>query len=212
MMREVRCGVEAMAKFAVVDSYLEYAALAAAPLRERGHEVLIDTVPFDWDEVLAFGPQVIVFAIYRQDVAFNRPIQDPAQDILGFDAICEANAFPAIKAVPLVILAFGLHETDFEPPCGYNLFLTLPRDLALYPTKVAELAERRKARSKLSGYLCPNPGCRSRLVYFSKEHDLFCPRCGSAIAIIDAAHCTWLGPDGHTRACTVADLVPAPGG
>jgi CheY-like chemotaxis protein len=167
----------------VIDDFEEFADMAAAPLRRAGHTVLIATAPVDFGSVLAFRPDVIAIGIFRQDVAFDRPIRDFEQDVLGAKPIRELEGYPAITAVPIAIAATGLHEQDVPTTLRYDLFLTLPRDIKAYVPRLEALA-RQPRRRQLSEYVCPNGACRSRLFQVgSGGQDLYCPRCGAGVAM-----------------------------
>lgn len=167
----------------VIDDYEEYADMVAAPLRHAGHTVLTTTSPVDFDRVLAFQSEVIAVGIFRQEIAFDRPIRDFEQDVLGAKPIRELESYPAITAVPIAIAATGLHEQDVPTTLRYDLFLTLPRDIKEYVPRLEALA-RQPRRRQLSDYVCPNDACRSRLFHVgSGGQDLYCPRCGAGVAM-----------------------------
>ncbi|MNS08288.1 hypothetical protein D3C72_397460 [compost metagenome] len=167
----------------VIDDFKEYAEMAAAPLRYAGHTAMTTTSPVDFDSVLAFRPDVIAVGIFRQDMAFDRPIRDFEQDVLGVGPIRELEGYPAITAVPIAIAATGLHERDVPTTLRYDLFLSFPRDIKAYVPRLEALA-RQPRRRQLSEYVCPNGACRSRLFQVSTGgQDLYCPRCGAGVAL-----------------------------
>jgi hypothetical protein len=197
-----------VARVAVIDDFEAYAELAAAPLRQAGHEVLTATAPIDWTRVVRFQPEVVTFGVYRRPQAFNRPIVDPRADILGYEAIIQAEGYPAIQALPIMIVGDGLEASDLPTSLRYERFLMMPNDMSHYAEEVGELAEGRKRHRRLSEYICPL--CGGHLVALRRgEHDLFCPRCGASVAIIDEHSCSYLTQAGRTGTCTLAQITPA---
>ena len=105
-----------------------------------------------------------------------------------------------------LLIGSALHEQDVPTRLRYDAFLVLPRDIKLYPAKVAELVGIEKRR-KLSPYTCPNGTCRARLaVVGDTGRDLFCPRCGTGVAV-DDDRCHYLLPGAiATRTSPLAAL------
>ena len=177
-----------MARVALIDDYLEYAEMAAAPLRVAGHETMAAIVPIDFERILKFEPNVISVGLYRKEIAFNRPIEHWEEDVLGYEPLKEMERYPAIGLIPIILIGSALEEQDVPTTVNYDLFLSFPRDLHLYLPKVEELASTVKTNRKISGYVCP--WCGSRLVYHrAPARDLFCPRCHTAVAIVDRDRC-----------------------
>lgn len=136
----------------------------------------------------------------------NRPIESEA-DLLGYQALVQLENYPALHVVPILILGSGLAESDVPTRLNYDLFLTIADELELYLPKVRELGSRQKSRRKISRYVCPK--CEGRLTFTSKEEDLFCPRCGTGVAIIEpGGSCTYASPGGINQPCKVEDLIP----
>lgn len=201
-----------MAKVAIVNDYVEYAEMAALPLREAGHDVYIDISPIDWEALVHFGPQLLVIGLVRDEGAIGRPIEDPVKDIIGYKSLLETEQYPAIQVLPLILAGAGLREIDVPTDISYDLFVSFPKEVSTYAAKVTELATEVRSRRRISGYVCPRPGCGSRLVFLKEPaRDLFCPKCGAGVAIIDDEDCTWLDPaTGRTQTCKTAELTPRP--
>ncbi|MNS41294.1 hypothetical protein D3C72_736440 [compost metagenome] len=177
------------------------------PLTEAGHRVLADVSPIDWDAVVRFKPQVIVAGISRSREAAGRPIASPAEDVIGYRALMDLRQYPAITAVPIVIVGMGIVESELPVPTHYDLFLYFPDDMETFVPRLEEVTHTIKRRRLISGYRCPNPGCGSRLTYTrEREHDLFCPKCGSAVAVLDDDHAIWRGPRGQQEAARMGEL------
>lgn len=196
----------------VIDDVLETAEMAAAPLSQAGHEVLAAVVPIDWEAVMHFGPQVIVSPLYRRTEAQDRPIGDPVQDVIGYEGLLATKDYPAAAQVlPIVLLGIGVKERDLDTQVHYDLFLRLPDDVKLFAPKVLELATKVKSRRKISGYVCPNPGCGSRLVFLTEPaRDLFCPRCHTSVAIADQRRIVYM-PEGKGESIEgTLDLITPP--
>lgn len=198
-----------MSKIAILDDFVEYAQMAAAPLKQAGHETLIALAPIDFERVLDFGPDVVVLGLYRKAHAFDRPIESLESDVLGFAPLVEMERYPAINVLPIVLLGHGVSEQDLETTVKYDAFLTFPRDVARYPATIEEVAGKNKSRRKISGYVCPT--CGGRLT-FSREpaRDLFCPRDGTVVAVIDQRDALVTTRDGNSRQVLLASLL-APG-
>lgn len=172
-----------MARIAVLDDLKADAELVAAPLVLARHTVLIDLAPSDFERIASFGPQVIVLAMRRARAAFDRPIESPDRDIIGYTALRQLEDYPALLILPVMIVAVGLLEQHIPKTLNYDLFLTLPDDYALIAPKADDLATKVKSRRRLTDYHCPS--CDARLTTSDpKNLDFFCPRCGTAVATI----------------------------
>ena len=196
-----------MARVAIINDHPQYLEMTAAPLRMGGHEVLTEVAPIDWERILNFGPDVVAFSLYRKPQAFDRPIHG-TEDILGWEALEQAEHYPAIQILPILLLADGLEEKDVPTSINYDGFLVFPRDFDRYVPLVEELASKVKTRRKISGYACPC--CGSRLVFLKRPAlDLFCPRCHTSVAIVDD-HSIVYTPRGkeETTTGTLAQLAP----
>lgn len=197
-----------MARMVIINDFAEYAEMDAAPLRLRGHEVLIQVTeagrPVDFERVVDFGPGVISVGLYRNEQAFDRPIRSLEADILGYVPIRQMEAYPAIRVVPLLLLGHCIREQDVPTTLSYDRFLVLPRDIKHYVPNMEELATKVKSRRKLSGYVCPN--CESRLVFTVNDHELFCPRCHTAVSVIDEQSSLVVDEQGISRTVATADL------
>lgn len=181
------------------------------PLTEAGHRVLADVSPIDWDAVVRFKPQVIVAGISRSKEAVGRPIADPAEDVIGYRALMDMRQYPAITAVPIVVVGMGIGERELPVPTHYDLFLYFPDDMESFVPRIEEVTRTIKRRRLISAYRCPNPGCDSRLTYTrERDRDLFCPKCGSAVAVLDDDHAIWRGPRGQQEAAHLADMRVEP--
>ncbi|HEY9721358.1 MAG TPA: hypothetical protein V6D47_05050 [Oscillatoriaceae cyanobacterium] len=193
---------------AILDDYEAYAELLAGPLLRAGHGVMIELAPIDFERLVQFGPNVVSIGLYRRRDAYDRPIESVEKDIVGYQPLIDMECYPAINVLPLVLIGTGLVEKDVPTTLNYDLFLTFPEDLEMYLPKVVELATKVKTRRRISGYVCPV--CRSRLVYFQRQEDLFCPRCGTAVAIVDESNCLYSphGETGRTCNCTIAEITP----
>jgi hypothetical protein len=189
-----------MAKVALIDDHLELLDAYATPLTAAGHTVLCERVPLDFEAVLSFQPQVLLVGLSR--AAAEGPI-------IGYQALAEMEAYPAIQTLPIILVGHDLQERDVPTTVNYDLFLTWPHEAALLAGKVDELATKVKTRRRISAFVCPRQTCRSRLVYWTEPPmDLFCPKCGVSVAIIDD-HCTWLdGQTGISTQCPVEALRP----
>lgn len=203
-----------MAKVAIINDVALNARMMAVPLEEAGHEVIVEAEPVDFERIMRFGPQVVVLALWRQAHAIGHPIRSFAADVLGAGHVRAVEDYPALGLLPILIVGNSLKEE--EVPCqglSYDLFLTFPMDFNLYLPKVAELATKVKSRRKISPYLCPKPGCGSRLTYaFEPIRDLFCPKCHTAVALVNHDRCIAKDDDGYDLPCSRQLLEPpAPG-
>lgn len=199
-----------MAKVAILNDYEAYAAFLAGPLIRAGHAVMLELGPIDFERVLHFGPDVVSLGLYRKKEAFDRPIANFEADVVGYKPLADMERYPAISALPLILIATGLREKDVPTTLNYNLFLSFPDDLELYVAKVEELATKVKTRRRISGYVCPC--CGSRFVYIQRPQDLFCPRCGTTVEMVDKVRCLVAAHGvGPSSPCTIAELeAPAP--
>ena len=196
-----------MAKVMILDDLQETIDLLAPPLREQGHEVLTDVSPIDFERVMRFRPDVITLDLYRKIEAFDRPIRNVEEDVIGFTPLVEMEHYPAIGIIPIILLGNCLQEKDVPTSVNYDLFLSFPRDVKLYFPKVIEIATMVKTRRRISDYVCPC--CGSRLTFTSSRlDDLFCPRCHTAVAIIYPDACIARAPDGSKVPCDMASLRP----
>ncbi len=196
-----------MAKVACVKDYLEYARMIAALVREEGHEALAMAPPVDFDRLLDFGPQVLVIGLFRQRCAFNRPIQDLPKDVLGLVTLRELEAYPAIRTLPLIVLGNGIEEHEVPTTMNYDLYLFFPDDMHLFLPKLDEVAAKVKSRRTISPHVCP--ACGSRLTFTgNQDQDLFCPRCGVAVAIINRERCIARNADGLDIPCSLDRITP----
>ncbi|GEM_PF-1544105 len=200
-----------MTKIVVLDGFQEFAQMLSGLLMEDGNEVLTELIPVDFERVINFRPDLIVVALYRMNKAYDRPIERAEDDILGYIPLLSLKNYPSTTLIPLLLVGYGLHERDIPPECcHYDLFLSFPKDIRLFPRKVEELSKQVKSRRKISGYLCPH--CESRLTYVArKPDDLFCPRCGTSVAFLDEENCIYSPPGfkGPGRACKVSQLLPS---
>ncbi|MNY18142.1 hypothetical protein D3C86_1515000 [compost metagenome] len=158
---------------------------------------------------MAFKPDIITLDLYRRLEAFDRPILNIEADVVGFIPLVEMEKYPAVGIIPIILIGNCLQEKDIPTSINYDLFLSFPRDTKLYFSKVVEIASTVKTRRKISRYVCPN--CGSRLTFTrNREEDLFCPRCHTAVAVIDHESCIASASDGTQLPCTL-DLLKPPG-
>ena len=200
-----------MKKIAVLNDAIEVADMLAAPLRGQGYEVMTALSSVDFEAVLNFGPGLIVLGVHRRAAAFDRPIRSLDADVFGVKPLMDMEHYPAISVIPILLVSTGIKERDLPTSVNYDAFLNLPEDAALYFPKVAELLETVKTRRMISAYVCPN--CGSRMTYTTEPaRDLFCPRCHTAVAVIDEERCliTEPGTD-RTHAGTMDMLRPHAG-
>lgn len=195
-----------MAKIALFNDFPEYAEMIAAPLRGAGHEVLIELVPIDFNRVLHFGPQVISVALYRKEQAFDRPIRNPIDDIMGYTSLLQMESYPAVEVIPILLTGNAVQEKDVPTGLNYDAFLVFPGDIQKLLPTIEHLAKKQKTRRKISGYVCPK--CGGRLVFTTSEKDLFCPRCHTAVAVVGNEGCMFMTPDGQQESCTLDQLIP----
>jgi len=198
-----------MARIACLKDFHEYALMIGALAREGGHEVYVGNPPLNFEQLVDFNPQAIVIGLFRKRTAFNRPIEDLEQDVLGLETLRQLEDYPALRSIPLVILGNGIEENEVPTTLNYDLFLFFPDDMHLFLPKLDELTTKVKSRRKLSGYICPC--CKSRMTYQGvHDQDLFCPRCGTSVAIIDeGVSCIARDPDGRPLACSI-DAITSP--
>ncbi len=196
-----------MAKVVILDDLQETIEILAPPLRAQGHEVLTDVTPIDFERIMRFRPDVITLELYRKLEAFDRPIRNIEEDVIGFTPLVEMEHYPAISVIPIILLGSCLQEKDVPTSVNYDLFLSFPRDVKLYFPKVVEIAATVKGRRKISDYICPQ--CGSRLTYTKEwQADLFCPRCHTAVAIINDESCIARTSEGNPLPCSMASLAP----
>lgn len=194
-----------MARVAILDDFPEYGEMLAAPLIASGHDVLIELTPIDFERILSFEPQVIVLGLYRKDTAFCKPISEAKTDVLGYQPLIEMESYPAVNSLPIMLIGHCLVEDEIPTKINYDIFMIFPRDISAYPKMVEYLAENIKKRRNISAYVCPN--CRGRLTYLSNPADLFCPRCGTSVAIVEEKQCLYQTPGGVQRACELSDIT-----
>jgi hypothetical protein len=200
-----------MARIVLLDDFEAYAQMAAGPLLAAGHDVHVDIVPIDWEAVFEFHPDVIIALCYRKESAQNLPIEDWEVDILGAAALKEIEAYPAAQLMPILITGDGLKASDVPTRVRYDAFLTLPSDFKRLLAMVDELFAMQKSRRIVSDYVCPKPGCGSRLTRLpAQTQDLFCPKCFTSVAIIEEEGCIARGRKGETIACSMAQLNSRP--
>jgi hypothetical protein len=196
-----------MAKVVILDDLQETVALLAPPLIGQGHEVLTDVAPIDFERIMRFKPDLITLNLYRSPDAFDRPIRNIEEDVVGFIPLMEMEKYPAISVIPIILLGNCLQEKDVPTTINYDLFLSFPSDVKIYFPKVVEIASTVKSRRKISRYVCPQ--CGSRLTYTQKRSDdLFCPRCHTAVAIVDTQTCIARTREGNEIPCDLATLRP----
>lgn len=196
-----------MSRVAVLDDHQTVLKALAKPLEDAGHETLLELAPLNFERIAEFSPEVIIVGLARKAEAQNRPIDDVTEDVLGYKALVDLRDYPALNAIPTIVVGIGLLERDVPIEAHYDLFLAFPEDMDLFERKVGELAKVKKKR-EISAYICPNPACSSRLLFMKRPiKDLFCPKCGTAVAFVDEEKCIWLGPDGHHYPCAIKDLL-----
>lgn len=200
-----------MAKVAAIKDFYEYALMIGCLCEHGGHTVLAQSPPVDFEAVARFGPDALVVGLFRKQAAFDRPIVDAAEDIFGLETAREVEEYPAMRMTPLLLLGNGIVEREVPNWFHYDLFLYFPDDMHLFLPKVEELALKVKTRRTLSGYICPN--CGSRLTFSQKPaKDLFCPRCHTAVSIIDDRSCIYLlKGSGPSCPCTIDQITPRRG-
>lgn len=198
-----------MAKVVLIDHYKPYADMMANPLVQAGHAVVIVTPPLNFERIIQVQPDVVSVAIYRQKCAFDRPIRDLERDITGYDVLRQLENYPAINALPIILTAIGLLEEDIPTSLQYDVFLTLPDDLAIYSTRVEELQKKPKGRHRISGLVCPV--CQSRLVSVRGESkELVCPRCDTVVVLEEGEKALYMPPSspGESFQVAIAELRP----
>lgn len=196
-----------MAKVVIIDDLQATLDLLAPPLIGQGHDVLTDISPIDFERIMTFRPDVITLDLYRKPEAFDRPIRNVEADVIGFVPLVQMEQYPAIGVIPIILLGHCLNEHDVPTSVNYDLFLSFPRDVKLYFSKVAEIAATVKTRRKISEHVCP--ACGSRLTFTGdKREDLFCPRCHVAVTIIDGTSCLARDRNGSRVECTMEKLKP----
>lgn len=196
-----------MAKVAIIKPYFEYAKMIGALVEEGGHETLLEVPPVDWERVMNFGPEALVTGVFRKRIAFNRPIENFKDEVLGSDIVETIQSYPAIWSTPTLLLGNAVEERDVPLTLRYDLFLIFPDDMFVFLRSLDELTKMVKSKRKVSGYICPN--CGSRLTYLKEPvKDLFCPRCHTAVAIIDHESCLAQDADGKQIACDLSQIAP----
>lgn len=200
----------AVSRIVVIDDFKEYAEMTATPLRQAGHEVLTmasEEGPLEIERLIQFGPQAIVVGLYRNAQAFDRPIVDWTQDVLGYTPLSQLEKDPTINVLPIMLVGGGLREADIPTTLAYDLFLVFPRDIKLYVPKMEELITKVRTRRKMSAYLCPS--CGGRLTYVQGHaNDLFCLRCHTAVALVDGEDAVVLSPSGRSMRMPLDALSP----
>lgn len=196
-----------MAKIAILDDYEALAKLTSGPLAVAGYDVRIWTSPVDFDEVMDFGPNLIDINLYRNEDAFDRPIRNLEEDILGFKPLVELEKYPAAQITPILLVGIGICERDVPTSLRYDLFLTFPKDIDLFLPGVLDLTARKKGRRRVSGKVCPK--CNSRLTFTTDNTSLFCPRCHTAVVLINEEDCLYQSPgDDKSTPCKTDQLTP----
>ncbi len=196
-----------MARVVVVDDHPELIDLLGSPLVRAGHRVLDEVAPLDFDEIMHFAPQVIVAGVSRRQSAVTKATELDGEDLYGYHAIANMVGYPAISLIPILVVGVGVFEREFPLALNYDLFLTFPDDMGIFVQKVGEFASLIKTRRRISAYVCPSPGCGSRLAFLKEPiRDLSCPRCGVGVALIDETHGTWLDAQGVSHPCLLEEL------
>ncbi|HEY9898699.1 MAG TPA: hypothetical protein V6D00_05910 [Pantanalinema sp.] len=197
-----------MAKIAILDDFLALARLTAGPLSVAGYDVRSWASPIDFDEVMDFGPDLIEINLYRNKTAFDCPIMNLEEDVLGFKPLNELKKYPAAHITPILLVGIGILEVSIPTDLKYDMFLSFPEDIDLYLPGVMDLTARKKGRRKVSGSICPK--CKSRLTFTTDAKNLFCPRCHTAVVIIDEKDCLFQSPgDDKATPCTTEVLAPS---
>jgi hypothetical protein len=194
-------------KIAILDDYEALAKLTSGPLTVAGYEVRTWVSPIDFDEVMHFGPALIDINLYRNEDAFDRPIKNLEKDVLGFKPLVELEHYPAAHITPILLIGIGILEKDVPKILNYDLFLSFPRDIDLFLPSVLDLTVKKKGRRTVSGYVCPV--CKSRLTFTTDAANLFCPRCHTAVVIVDENDCLYQRPgDDKPTPCRTEALAP----
>lgn len=201
-----------MAKVACLKDFYEYAVMIAALCECGGHTAFKSQHPVDFEAVIDFGPDLVVLGLFRKRSAYNRPLVNLEEDVLGLATARDIESYPAIRVKPILLLGNGIEAREVPDWFHYDLFLFFPDDLPLFLPKVEELATRVKTRRTLSCYICPH--CGSRLTYVhNAAKELFCPRCHTAVSLIpEENRCLYtIGSTGDTRHCTLVEITPRKG-
>lgn len=163
--------------------------------------------PLDFEELIQFAPQAIVVGLYRNAEAFDRPVVDWTQDVLGYTPLTQMEQYPAINLMPIMLIGGGLREKDIPTTISYDIFLVFPKDIKLYVPKVNELVATVKTRRRISGYICPN--CGNRLTFVKDQSkDLFCLRCHTSVALVEGDDAVTLYPSGRAERVSMEQLKP----
>ncbi len=193
-----------MPKIAVIDGYHTLAEMLAAPLQARGHDVRIYSPPLDSHELRRFDPNVMVFGLDRRQIAQDRPITHPDEEVTGFKELLELSTYPPLNLIPFVIIGDSIKEDYMPPGIDYDLFLAFPDEVETYVQRIEEVLDTVRTRRHVSSYHCPT--CGSRLTYRGRtDTELFCPK-DHTVVVIAGGRCVMRTARGKPTLCSVESL------
>lgn len=124
-----------MAKIAILNDSPEVVTLLAHFLTPGRHELLnrIGATPRMVEEVVAFGPAVVVVSLHRRPDTVNRPLADPETELVGLGMARLIGDEPRLAAVPLLLFGFYVTEAELPrdrlTPPRHHAFMTFPLGL-----------------------------------------------------------------------------------
>ena len=92
-----------------------------------GHEVKIDVVPLAIDEVLAFGPDVIVINMVRRAEVLGSAIHDFFREVDGAKAFKAMAECDQTRGIPIVLTALAVKESEVPVGYHYDAFVEIPQ-------------------------------------------------------------------------------------
>lgn len=195
-----------MSKIAIIDGYRTLAEMLAAPLQARGHDTHVFTPPLDSHQLRRFAPDLMVFGLDRRQMAQDRPVEHPVEEITGFAELLELSTYPPLNLVPFIIVGDSIKEDYVPAGIDYDLFIAFPDEVETYVAKIEEVLRTVRTRRHVSSYHCPT--CGSRLTYKGRtQSELFCPKCHTVVVLTDG-RCVMRTATGKPTMCSV-DLLRA---
>lgn len=150
------------------------------PLVKAGHQLWLSQRPESWRDLMDLSPDAIVVQMTRSSEAYNRPIWEPDDDIVGYDLLRAATSTLAMRELPLVTVGIGLRADDLSRVREGELHFDFPHDLDAYAERIVAYLDRLRSQ-KITKCLCPQ--CGDRLLTVPGEASAFiCAYCSAIVS------------------------------